>query len=327
MIEKVSISNFKSIKNVEFKAKRINLLIGEPNVGKSNILEALALASFSTWINSTYREELGFLRYNRLSELFNTINEDCQISLQIRQKNSDETYNHLSKLSYGQNSINVKSNELNYKLHQGRKFELLNLELPQTHRILPFYLTAKKALYQIENGSYLEPPYGLNLTQVIFNNDFLIEQLYDLLMPFGLEATISEDESQFFLRKSIDKFKSKLINFDLLAETYKRFLFYLAAIQTNKESTLLFEEPESKSFPTYISSLANEIIDSSNQFFIVTHSPYLYDQLISTVPKEEINILKVGFEDYSTTVKEIAYKDYAELNKLGVDVFFNLADL
>lgn len=44
IIKNIHIENFKSAKNVELTdCKRINLLIGKPNVGKSNLLEALSL--------------------------------------------------------------------------------------------------------------------------------------------------------------------------------------------------------------------------------------------------------------------------------------------
>lgn len=43
MIENIEISNFKSIKNLSLKCRKINLFIGKPNVGKSNILESLTL--------------------------------------------------------------------------------------------------------------------------------------------------------------------------------------------------------------------------------------------------------------------------------------------
>ncbi len=45
MIKNVSIRNFKSIKKLDFKAKRVNVFIGEPNTGKLNILEALGMFS------------------------------------------------------------------------------------------------------------------------------------------------------------------------------------------------------------------------------------------------------------------------------------------
>lgn len=46
-IQNIQIKNFKSAKNVRFEdCKRINLLIGKPNVGKSNLLEALSIFVF-----------------------------------------------------------------------------------------------------------------------------------------------------------------------------------------------------------------------------------------------------------------------------------------
>jgi AAA15 family ATPase/GTPase len=45
MLTNVQIQNFKSVPDLRFDAKRVNLFIGEPNTGKTNILEALALLS------------------------------------------------------------------------------------------------------------------------------------------------------------------------------------------------------------------------------------------------------------------------------------------
>src|SRR3972149_5291719 len=45
MLNHFGIKNFKSIKNLELNCKRINIFIGEPNTGKSNILEAIGLLS------------------------------------------------------------------------------------------------------------------------------------------------------------------------------------------------------------------------------------------------------------------------------------------
>ena len=38
MIKNLTIQNFKSIKDLQLDCKRINLFIGEPNSGKSNLL-------------------------------------------------------------------------------------------------------------------------------------------------------------------------------------------------------------------------------------------------------------------------------------------------
>ncbi len=329
MIEKVSISNFKSIKKVEFKAKRINLLIGEPNVGKSNILEALSLLSIQTLKTQNNFKNIDFIRFDRPSDLFFDISKDATISYtELDDLIFAKSLIPGCTLKHEKNRINVDCKDLKFSIMRDKSIineedDFLNLE----RQIIKYEYSEQTKSITTYSPNQLAGPYGSNLFDVIFNNNLLVQEFQELIDPYGFEALLSEDEGEFFLIKRLGKGKIKKLSFNLLAETFKRYLFFLAAIKTNQDATLLFEEPEVNSFPTYISRLAQEIVDSSNQYFIVTHSPYLYDQLISTVPKEEINILKVGFEDYSTTVKEIAYKDYAELNKLGVDVFFNLADL
>jgi Predicted ATPase len=61
MLQNISIKNFKSIKDLEFKAKRINLFIGKPNTGKSNILEALGIFMFSFLSRELLSEKLKIL--------------------------------------------------------------------------------------------------------------------------------------------------------------------------------------------------------------------------------------------------------------------------
>lgn len=45
MTSLLQIENFKSIRKLDISCKKINLFIGEPNSGKSNIIEAMALQS------------------------------------------------------------------------------------------------------------------------------------------------------------------------------------------------------------------------------------------------------------------------------------------
>jgi hypothetical protein len=64
-IKSLEISNFKSIKHLRLRCRRVNLFIGEPNNGKSSILEAIGLLShvFHGRINK-------FLRFAALTDLF-----------------------------------------------------------------------------------------------------------------------------------------------------------------------------------------------------------------------------------------------------------------
>src|SRR5690349_17499411 len=67
MIKEVLIYNFKSIKRAYLKTRKVNLLIGYPNVGKSNILEALSLLSS---YQSCQKLMEGYIRYDDLENLF-----------------------------------------------------------------------------------------------------------------------------------------------------------------------------------------------------------------------------------------------------------------
>lgn len=54
IIKSVSVKNFKSVKSATLSdCRRINVLIGRPNVGKSNILEALALFDVPYMVNAS----------------------------------------------------------------------------------------------------------------------------------------------------------------------------------------------------------------------------------------------------------------------------------
>ena len=68
-INNIEIKNFKSIRHQKIEGcRKINVFIGYPNVGKSNILEALSLISYSTNIQFAPLQNL--CRYEKLIELF-----------------------------------------------------------------------------------------------------------------------------------------------------------------------------------------------------------------------------------------------------------------
>jgi len=69
MIGSVQIQNYKSIRDLKFDAKRVNVFIGEPNTGKSNIVEALAF--FSAGASKASSE---ILRFGTTSGLFYCFN-------------------------------------------------------------------------------------------------------------------------------------------------------------------------------------------------------------------------------------------------------------
>ena len=111
----------------------------------------------------------------------------------------------------------------------------------------------------------------------------------------------------------------------LLSNTIKTTIFYLFTIMTNRDSIIVFEEPEAHAFPYYTKYLAERIAsDKTNQFFIVTHSPYFLSSILEKAPKDEINLFVTSYEKYQTKIKKIQDKKISELLNFDVDPFFNL---
>jgi AAA15 family ATPase/GTPase len=68
-IKFLRIQNFKSIKDVTLHPRRVNLIVGEPNVGKSNLLEAMTLLGGIVY-EQTEKFMGSFIRYEEPRQLF-----------------------------------------------------------------------------------------------------------------------------------------------------------------------------------------------------------------------------------------------------------------
>src|SRR5881396_1641806 len=65
IVDRLEIFNFKSIKHLEMPCRKVNIFIGEPNVGKSNILEAMAF--FSPGILEDLKQ---VIRFKSMTDLY-----------------------------------------------------------------------------------------------------------------------------------------------------------------------------------------------------------------------------------------------------------------
>ena len=146
----------------------------------------------------------------------------------------------------------------------------------------------------------------------------------EIVKEFGFKLVFELPGAKIKLQKEIDDVII-LHPYFLLSDTLQRIIFYTVAIETNQNSTLIFEEPESNAFPFYTKELAEKIADDrSNQYFMSTHNPYFLIPLISKAPKNEIGVFITYFEDYQTKVKSLNQKEIEEVLALETDIFFNL---
>jgi AAA15 family ATPase/GTPase len=352
-IKALNISNFKSIKSLQMPCKRLNIFIGEPNVGKSNILEALSLLGgtfsqtkkfLSDFIRS---EQIDNLFYdNDLDKIINVSADDYCAILRHHSNNID-----LTDYIVGKKWINelVKITEDITKIES--KFRELKLENPDDSSFEAFYVyfqngkfgdetvLDKKSFfrkYDYKKGNfsaskfshYLIPPFGSNLFHILMNNQELKYEIKNIFQQRGLDVVFSKTDNTIELQKRDDDDYIYKYPFANTADTFQRLLFFLAIIESNKNAVLILEEPEVHSFPPYTTQLAERILqDTDNQYFITTHSPYFLGKLVEKADFKDINICITYFENFQTKVKILNEAELQEVVDYGTDLFFNLNKL
>jgi AAA15 family ATPase/GTPase len=294
-IKKLEITNFKSIKGLSLECSRINIFTGDPNTGKTNILEALGL--FTLFNNECRISELA--RFESLYNLFYDNNIDNQVEI-----NTDM---HRLKIIMKENfevyvETKLKTAIKNYDLYYDASGKLLN---PNPHYISPvrYYQCRPSNYFYNKSTDFLRPPYGDNLVLMLLKNKALRQDIANLYKSSGFKLVINPQESSVQLQKEEE---GVIISYpySLVSETYQRFAFYLAAMRTNKDSILVFDGPESYTASEYTLRLADAIAgDETNQYFISTHSPAFLNTLMEKA-LEKVTVFNVSYENYQTKVKQ-----------------------
>ncbi len=317
---KIQISNFKSIKEMKIDCERVNIFIGEPNVGKSNILESLALVSMAKYSNSS---DLSFVRYSQFVDLF--YNQDIT-------KNGSISIDNLSiELTRNSNGLfNLVFEILNQKilLTYHRNGNLAGSSIPSdTKNNLPnikyYKFDVFPELLQ-GNETSLIPYKGENLLNVISKNKDVEEITKINIGKYGLRLITDRSDNKIKLLKD-EGDEIVALPFKVLSDGLQRHIFNQAALLSNKDSILVMEEPESHTFP-FLTKNFSELVakDESNQFFITTHNPYFVNSIIEKTKKEQLGIFIVYFEDYQTKIKKLTKSQVKELLNYVYDLFFNL---
>lgn len=144
-----------------------------------------------------------------------------------------------------------------------------------------------------------------------------------LFLERGLRLLFRPQEGKIEVAKLLD---DVIISYpySLTSDTLQRLTFHLSAILSNRDSVLVFEEPESHSFPYHTKYLAEQIAldENNNQYFIATHNPYFLLPLLEKAYKKDIAVHIVYYEDYETKTRELLPEALAELAE--IDIFSNL---
>jgi len=318
MITKLSVSNFKSVRQLDIECKKVNLFIGEPNTGKSNILEALALMS---WCANPGQNMDDYVRFQATQNLFydQVLDHEIHMSLSLSTGKPDAGLS----VRFVKDHFELRSQPTSGVLatidYQGQFRG--GTAHPQTGDI-KFFRFKNLPNYTDATPGGLKPPDGANLFSVVFGSESLRETMKEFFRKYGLRLVLKPQERLFELQKQTDDLVFSF-PYALSSDTLRRIIFYTVAIASNKDSILVFEEPESNAFPYYTKYLGERIaLDQSNQFFIATHNPYLLSAVIEKARKEDVQVFITYFKDFQTRVKPLTTNQLSEL--MEADPFFNL---
>ena len=315
MITKLRVSNFKSIRQLDIECKKVNLFIGEPNTGKSNILESLALLSWSARLNQNL---VDYIRFQTIQHLFydQVIDHEIRISLSLS-TGKPET------------SLSVHFVKDHFEIRAPGSVAIINYQghctggAPHSRTgDIKFFRFKNLNQYPDSTPGSLIPPDGMNMFSVVLGSESLRETMKEFFKKYGLRLVLRPQERLFELQKQTDDLVFS-IPYSLSSDTLRRIIFYTVAIESNKDSVLVFEEPESNSFPYYTKYLGERIaLDETNQFFIATHNPYLLSAIIEKSRKEDVQVFITYFKDFQTHVKPLTENQLSEL--MEADPFFNI---
>jgi len=321
MIKALDVRNFKSIKDLKLDCRRVNVFIGEPNTGKSNILEVIGFLS-----HIYFGDLRKFVRLESMADIF----YDHELSEEV-----------LIRVIMSGGELPVVTRFINGEFHVGKKGETPLLKYDYSARIVgkapesprktfalfKFYRFETRSSFPSKELKTVVPPDGPNLPTILMTNKELRKLVRNILGNYGLKLILKPTEDRIEVAK---EYEDILITYPykVLSGTMQRLILYLAAIETNEESVIALEEPEAHSFPYYTKYLAERIaLDERNQYFISTHNPYFLLSLIEKTPISELAVYVTYYKNYQTKVKELGRGELENIVGKELDAFFNMEEL
>ncbi len=146
----------------------------------------------------------------------------------------------------------------------------------------------------------------------------------EILMGQGYRLGLRHKDKEIEIVKVVDDVYYTY-PYQTISDTLQRLIFYTSVIETNRDSVILLEEPETNIFPYYTKYLAERMaMDESNQYFLVTHNPYFLMALVEKTKASDLAVFITYTEDYKTQLKRLTEEELSDLLDLGTSVFFNL---
>ena len=227
-IDTIEIKNFKSIRHQKIEGcKRVNVFIGYPNVGKSNIIEALGLFSVAQLANGEKFSLNQICRLNHLSDLFFDKNVKNELFIAI---NNDFTLFFSKKLPTSEFEIRVDSkskgpgfivavaNNLEFQTYPLENNKLKDTEVFK----IKYYLFEKNVEINKSKSFALSIPNGDNLFEILRGNRELTKDCAELFSEYNLKLILDEEGRNILVQKQLDEFSVVQFSYSQIADTLRR---------------------------------------------------------------------------------------------------------
>ena len=226
----VKISNYKSLKELQIQCKRINLFIGYPNVGKSNIIEALSLLDKSLVAGDQSLHSL--CRHLQLHDLF--IEQNTKQSIVVETDKTLSILKHFTDLDNATFRLFNMSNQSHvdidnlkgmgytefikyFQEYSGDEDPFVRAQYCSNLLVMGlknkspwnFYTHTYKFkpdtdYTHVYNYSILNTPHGENLFNVFAQCDEIKQDINEYLNRFGFDLVYNTVKSEFKIQRKVN---------------------------------------------------------------------------------------------------------------------------
>ncbi len=320
-IKRFEIENFKSIARVTMDCRRINVIIGEPDTGKTNILEALGVLSWFGVGNRTLAEYVRMYPPYLLHGVFFKAITEKPIQLKIDGHALGIEYKDNETLLWNWGGGRRESNIARAYADPSQTFAAIKFFRP-LHELM---------LKGSSSENSLLPPSGENIMYLLERNVGGLQEFADsLLEKSGVHLVYDSFNKQWVLG-FIEGKALKTYPLNAISDTYKRMIFYAASLKSLKNSVIAVDEPDVYAFPPYPKQLGEMMArdEQNNQFFMTTHNPYFLMALVEKTPADDLAVFVAERSaDGSTSLRSVSSPEkLGRIMELNSDVFFNLDKL
>jgi hypothetical protein len=325
MTQEVEIQNFKSIHHLRLECRRINLFIGPPNTGKSNLLESLGMFGLP------YAPEKlrAFARCQTMVDLFHNQNVGSPVRVRADGYAWTLEYEPLVAPPFQIKANLVKLSQIetrvSFSCHYDFDTAFKGCGAFNPHLIpFRFYRFARLERFPGKWPDFLRPPHGENMLHLLLRREPLRERIAGIFEEHGLRLVLRPGEERIELQKEAEG-RAIAYPYAMASEALRRLAFHLLAIETNEGGCLIFEEPEAHLHPHHVRFLGERIaLDARNQYWISTHSAHFLLAVLEKAPQKDVAVFLTARHGGETLVRPLGEGEIQEIVDEGCGFFFDL---